>query len=364
MPRTRHPSVDIANARLRSQHLAAPHASGAEDIVRHFGAMQSQEFAVARWSIAQRLHQATGDTIDRAFAEGRILRTHTLRPTWHFVSPLDIRWIMAATAPRVQAFNAPYYRQTDLSPASLARANRVLAKSLKGGAHLTRAELAGRLAKDGIKAEGLRLACIMMNAELEQVVCSGAVRGKQHTYALFDERVPPARPMSREKAMAQLARRFFESHGPATVRDFRWWSSLTAGEARSAIEAAGSELERRETEGRTYVHAPGSDVTAKLRNSTVHLLQAYDEYVVAFTESKDVCHHEGHAGPRRSDGVQFIHAILIGTQIVGHWRRAESAGKPAVEFYVNRRLSKAEEGALRKAIDRYRVFMKPTEIDS
>jgi hypothetical protein len=359
--RNRDTTSHVAEQRLAAQRLRPPLVEGIEDVVRHFGAMQAQEFAVAKWSISQRTGGVTAADIDRAFAEGRVLRTHVLRPTWHFVSPLDLRWLMTATAPRVQAFNAPYYRQTDLSPATLAKANRLLSKALEG-AQLTRAELAGRLAKGGIKAEGLRLACIMMNAELEQVVCSGNVRGKQHTYALFDERVPQATAMSRDAACAELARRFFAGHGPATVRDFRWWSSLSAGEARTAIEAAGSALESREIEGRRYIDAKSNAVAPEpTRALTAHLLQGYDEYVVAFTETKNVFSRDGHAGPRRSDGVQFIHAILIGTQVVGHWRRRAKSAKAEVEFYVNRVLSKAEDRALQKAIGRYLAFANVDE---
>jgi hypothetical protein len=351
----------VAEQRLAVQRLRPPLKEGIEDVVRHFGAMQSQEFAVAKWSIAQRTTGVTAADIDRAFADGQLLRTHVLRPTWHFVSPLDLRWLMTATAPRVQAFNALYYRQSDLSPATLTKANRLLSKALEG-VQLTRAELAVRLAKGGIKAEGLRLVCIMMNAELEQVICSGNVRGKQHTYALFDERVPRAKAMSREAACAELARRYFAGHGPASVRDFRWWSSLTAGEARTAIEAAGNALESREIEGRRYMVARSNAGPAKpTRALGVHLLQAYDEYVVAFTETKNVFSSDGHAGPRRSDGVQFIHAILIGTQVVGHWRRRAKGAKAEIEFYVNRALSKAEDNALQKAIRRYQAFANSDE---
>jgi hypothetical protein len=356
--RDRDTTAHVAEHRLAAQRLILSTLADVEDVVRHFGAMQAQEFAVAKWSIAQRAPGVTAADIDRAFADGRILRTHVLRPTWHFVSPLDLRWLMTATAPRVQAFNALYYRQADLSPATLAKANRLLAKALAGDAQLTRAELAGRLAKGGIKAEGVRLACVMMNAELEQVVCSGDVRGKQHTYALFDARVPKAAAISRDAACADLARRYFTGHGPATVRDFRWWSSLTAGEALRAIEAAGGALEYREIEGRRYVVAAAAGPPTprpSMRTPVAHLLQGYDEYVVAFTETKNVFSRDGHAGPRRTDGVQFTHAVLIGTQIVGHWRRAaKSAGD--VEFYLNRTLSKAEDRALWKAIARYRAF--------
>ena len=143
-----------------------------------------------------------------------------LRPTWHFVLPADIRWMLQLTAPRVQALAASYYRQVGLDARMLARADDVLAKALQGGKQLTRGELAEALRTAGLPVDGLRPTFLFMHAELEAAICSGARRGKQLTYAALDERAPGARTRPRDEALAELARRYFASHGPAQARDF------------------------------------------------------------------------------------------------------------------------------------------------
>ena len=327
--------------------------------------MQAQEFAPAKWSIAQRMMNGTHADIERTFSEGRLLRTHVLRPTWHFILRDDIRWVLRATAPGVQAFNAPYYRQTDLSAAALSRANRLIVRWLEGGAQLTRAEVSARLAKERIAAEGLRLACIMMNAELEGIVCSGARRGKQHTYALLDDRAPGgATAATRETALARLAVRFFEGHGPATVRDFRWWATLKAREAAAAIEAAGSKLREVRAGARTYWMSASEEVPSRRASNWVRLLQGYDEYVVAFSETKDVFGGARLAGPRRTDGAQFLHAIVAGTEVIGHWRPvARGTRACGVEWYANRPLTPSENASLRGEIARYETFFASASQD-
>ena len=190
---------------------------------------------MAKWSVAQRARGVTDSAVDRAFADGAILRTHILRPTWHFVLPADIRWLLALSAPRVHALNASYYRKAELDRGLFARSEAALARALKRR-HLTRTELAVVLDRVGIRASGLRLAYILMHAELEAVICSGAPRGKQQTYASFDERVPPAKPLHRDEALAELTARYFTSRGPATVKDFARWCSLTVSDARAGVE--------------------------------------------------------------------------------------------------------------------------------
>ena len=174
-----------------------------------------------------------------AFDAGRILRTHLLRPTWHFVLPEDIRWLLTATAPRVKARDARRYAQLGLDASTQRRSAKALAAALRGGNQLTRAEAAAVLTAAGIGVDGQRLPYLLMHAELDALICSGPRRGKQHTYVLLEERAPDARDLPRDEALAELARRYFRSHGPATAKDFAGWATLTLAEARAAIEAAG-----------------------------------------------------------------------------------------------------------------------------
>jgi hypothetical protein len=230
---------DIAQWRLHAQHLTGTPLKTAADVVGWLGAVQSQDYAGAKWAVAQRTNGLTDADLDQAFADGSILRTHVLRPTWHFVTPADIRWLLAVTKPRVHALNAYMYRQCELDETLLRRSSDVLANALVGGRQLTRTELGASLAQAGIVAEGIRLGYIIHYAELEAVICSGARRGKQFTYALLEERAPQAKRLDPDAALAELAKRYFTSHGPATLKDLTWWSSLTLAEARMAVELAG-----------------------------------------------------------------------------------------------------------------------------
>ena len=233
--------MKIAWARLHCQRLAAGRLTRPADVVGWLGAVQAQEYPFAKWGLALRMRRATDASVERAFTAGAILRTHVLRPTWHFVTPADIRWLLALTAPRVRAAVAYYDRQLGITPAVTTRANRAVARALSGGAELTRAELKAVLAGAGVAVEGTqRLAHVIMHAELDAVICSGARRGKQFTYALLDERALTPRMPSRDESLAELARRYFSRHGPAQLRDFAWWSGLASADARAASRCRGS----------------------------------------------------------------------------------------------------------------------------
>ena len=232
--------IDLVRMRLRNQKLARSEFREPGDVVAWLGAAQAQDYPSAKWAIGMRANGITDADVERAFNEGTVLRTHFLRPTWHFVTPADIRWMLTLSGPRVHAVNASYYRKFGLDSATLARSRATLERALQSGTHLTRSELASALRRAGIAADGPRLAYLVMHAELDQVICSGARRGKQFTYALLDQRVQGVATVARDEALAELTRRYFSSRGPATLRDYVWWSGLTVRDARAGIEMAGS----------------------------------------------------------------------------------------------------------------------------
>jgi hypothetical protein len=271
--------LDIAHQRLVNQHIATDPFEKPDDVVNWLVAVQSQDYFGAKWALGLRLRQDAHDAdVDRAFNEGSILRTHMLRPTWHFVTPADIRWLLALTAPRVHAANATMYRRLELDNATLKRSRRALTKALQGGQHLTRDELRRALEKSGVAADnGQRLAYIVMHAELDGLICSGPRRGKQFTYALLEERVPPTRSLGREEALTELTRRYFASRGPATAQDFAKWSGLTVADAKHGLEAIKGQLQHEKLNGEDYWFT-SSVSTAGLASPTAHLLSFYDEY--------------------------------------------------------------------------------------
>src|SRR5688500_3869884 len=269
---------DACRHRLGAQFLARPSRGAVVDLIRTLGAVQAQDYPGAKWALGQRVAGATDASIEALFTEGAVLRTHVLRPTWHFVAPEDIRWLLALTGPRVAAAMASYNRKLELTPDVFHRSHDTLARALEGGKHLTRAELGDSLARAGIVARSQRLGHLMMQAELDAVICSGPRRGKQFTYALLDERVAPASTRDRDESLLDLTLRYFSTRGPATTADMSWWSGLGMSDVRRGIEMAGKELRNLEIDGRPHWVVAGRRTRAA--RPSAHLLPNYDEYFI------------------------------------------------------------------------------------
>jgi len=343
----------IAERRLRRQLLTAAPMRTPEDVVAWFGAVQAQEYEHAKWALALRARQgASTRDVERAFDEGRILRTHVMRPTWHFVTPEDIHWLLELTAPCVHRRMAPYDRQLELDARTMTRARRVFERALRDGSFLTRAELGAHLERAGLPMTSMRLAHVAMHAELERVICSGPRKDRQFTYALLAARAPAARQLDRDEALGTLARRFFRSHGPATIRDFAWWSGLNAADTRRATDIARARAE--DWNGRKYWTCDREPRAA--RSHLAHLLPIYDEYIVAYRDREAVPHGRppAAAGPRF---VTFESTIVIDGQVAGGWRIVRRPGAPRVELTPSRRLTREERSALADAVDRYERFV-------
>jgi len=334
-------SEAIAPLRMRNQRVWRSRFDTPHEVVRWLGALQAQEFPLAKWSIGQRTRGATMADVDQAFAAGVIVRTHVLRPTWHLALGAEIRWLLQVTAPRVHALNAYQNKQHELDTKLLTKSNNVIAKALEGGTHLTRRELAAVLKRGGIPASGPRLAYIMMRAEVDAIVCSGALKGKQHTYALLDERTPRAKVREPEAALAEFTRRYFTSRGPATLNDFLRWSSLTATEGREGLALVGKELESAVVDGTTYWFGPlpRANATGK---PAVDLVQGYDEIIMSYSESRDESFRVGR-GP-------FLNAVLLDGRLVGHWKPTAQRNSVRIETVVNQRLTRDAKKALATAV--------------
>jgi Winged helix DNA-binding domain len=348
-------SIKIAWARLYCQRLAAGRLATPEEVVGWLGAVQAQEYHFAKWGLALRTRRASDASVERAFAAGRILRTHVMRPTWHFVTPADIRWLLALTAPRVRAAVAYYDRQLGITPAVITRANRVIAAALAGGAQLTRAELKAALTGAAVRVDGTqRLAHVIMHAELDAVICSGARRGKQFTYALLDDRAPATALPAREKALAELARRYFTSHGPAQLKDFVWWSGLTTGEARAGVELSRHHLSEEEIGGTRYWLAPPRRRLGQPRRAA-YLLPPYDEFLIAYKDrsaSLDPALWKPGAGRD-----PYAAPVVLDGQVVGGWRPASKGDRVAIALDLPRRLRSADTGLVEEAARRYGDFL-------
>jgi len=348
--------VNIDKQRLYNQHLFKATLEKPGDVVGLLGAAQAQDYAGAKWALGQRMKDASDAAIDRAFADGSILRTHLLRPTWHFVTPADIRWLLKLTGPRVQAGNAFMYRKTEMDKAIIKKSYAVLEKTLHGNKQLTRAELGSALMKADIVAEGQRLGYFMMSAELDGVICSGARRGKQFTYALLEERVHPVKPMERDEALAELISRYFSTRGPATLQDFTWWSGLTMADAKMGVEMVKSQFGHEELNGQTYWF-PEYSSPVKMKSPIVYLLPNYDEYFIGFKDRSAIGEVARRAGIKGDDPALIAHIIIMDGQIVGGWRRTLKRDEVLVETSLITKLTEAEKHAITDAAERFGRFL-------
>jgi hypothetical protein len=305
-----------------------------------------------------RCTDATDASVEAAFAAGRILRTHLLRPTWHFVLPADIRWLLTATAPRIKMRDARRYAQLGLDDATLRRAAAVFTAALRGGRALTRAEMAAVLADAGVSTEGQRLPYLLMSAELDALICSGSRRGKQHTYMLLEERAPRAPDLPRAEALAKLAQRFFAGHGPATAKDLAVWASLTQAEARRAIAAAGPALRGEELGGLRFWSAEeGAGPGAERRPSpVVRLVQGYDEFVMGYSETKNLLAAPGSSWTAATPPVGRL-VVLKDGRVGGFWRRTLQKTQVVVEVEMIDDWNGSERAALEVEAVRFGTFI-------
>ncbi|HET9709833.1 MAG TPA: winged helix DNA-binding domain-containing protein [Gemmatimonadales bacterium] len=346
----------IAPERWAHQFLSRPTLRSATDVVRTLGAVQSQDYGSAKWALAQRTPGLRDADVERAFARGAILRTHVLRPTWHFVSPKDARWMLELTAPRIRASQAYHERLHGLAPSVLRKSNRVLERALQDGRQRTRSELEVLLRRAGVRAPtGQHVGQLLMRAELDRVIISGPRRGNQFTYALFDERVPASPPRDSDAALVDLIQRYFRTRGPATLQDFAWWSGLTVADATRGAAAAGTALQRFTAEGRTYWHDPSRQSRRAPR--VAHLLPNFDEYVVGFRDRSAIAERLLKAHPRQKVDGLIGHVVVVDGQIVGGWRR--TLGEVVeIELRLRVPLTAREHELIQRAAQRFGRFLE------
>ncbi len=323
---------DISLLRLARQKLLSREITSPQAIVAWMGAMQAQDFPMAKWAIGLRVPGTTDKAIDAALDRGDILRTHLLRPTWHFVAAEDIHWLLELTAPQIKAGQSSRDRQLELTGRIYARSNQLIEKALSARGQLSREELIVELNNGGIATDQNRASHLLMRAELEKIVCSGAILRGKPAYALLAERVPKPRKLTKEEALAELARRYFTSRSPATLQDFSWWSGLPAGNAKQAIDLVASELERILLDGLTY-WVPRDLDYPKISQPLVHLLPTFDEYIISYNERSAAIapELEQHMKEMSDRGV-FWPIVLVDGRVIGTWRRTIKKDTLSVEI--------------------------------
>lgn len=346
--------MNIARLRLVTQHIARPTFDDPASVVQWLGAVQAQDYLGALWGVGLRTRRVTEASVEAAVTRGAIIRTWPMRGTLHFVSAEDVRWMLEILTPRVIAGSAGRYRQLELDEAVFARSSRVAVKALEGGRRLQRNALYALWNKSGITTGGSRGLHILGHLAQKGLLCFGPRDGKQPTFVLLEEWASAARPKARDEALGELARRYFTSHGPATIHDFSWWSGLTVADARAATELARSSLEHDNVDARTFWF--GSASVARARATEAYLLPAWDEYTVAYRDRVDIL-DPAHARKVNAGGGVLKPVVIMNDRVVGTWQRTLGKNAVVVAPTPFRRLSAEETRAVEVAAQRYGRFL-------
>lgn len=350
--------ADLLRLRLAHQGLTRSAFRKPEDVVAWFGAVQAQDYLGSLWALGSRVSGATEAEVEAAETRRALVRLWPMRGTLHFVAAEDARWITQLLAPRIIARNtARWKRDMDVDAALVARADEVITSSLEGGRRLSREQLYAALEARRIRTANMRGLHILLWLALKGRLCFAGRNGKQQTFALLDEWIPKSRQMDRDTALAELARRYFTSHGPATLRDFMWWAGLTAKDAQVALAGAAAELNEASVyDVRFWWRDNGSlHRPARTRRPRVWLLPAFDEYTVAYHDRSILV---GASTARPASKMSLLNpAVVVDGLVVGSWKRTLARASVNVDVKLSRELSRPERDALHDAANVYGSFL-------
>jgi hypothetical protein len=346
---------DIARLRLISQQIVGSKLKSVKETVEWMGAMQAQDFGMSKWAIGVRLPGSTDRMIETALNKGEILRVHLLRPTWHFVSANDIRWLLELTAPRIKASLRSRHNQLGLTATIFAESNSIIAQSLKSGKHLSREELMAELRKSKIPLDENRASHLLVQAELDGIICSGSSKNGKQTYALLDERVPTTKSLPRKESSAQLARIFFTSRCPATLQDFVWWSGMTIGDVKMAIEMIKSDFIPETIGSKVYWFPKDYSIPGEV-GERVLLLPAFDEFIISYTDRLAIL-GENLNKIVISNGI-FRPVIMVDGRVTGIWKRVIGKNNVSVEINCFRQPNATARNLIEKAFQQYGRFLE------
>jgi hypothetical protein len=317
--------IDIPRNRLINQQIAGTSAATVQGVVARMGAMQAQDYAMLKWAVGIRLPNSTDQDIEAAMASGEVIRIHVLRPTWHLVIPSDVRWMLALSSPQILAAMRMRDIGLELSDEIYVRCNSILDKVLRNGTYLTKDEIMAEFSRSGLEVDADRTYHILAHSEMEGVVCSGPTRNGKQTYALLEERIPPAVSISKEEALVRLAKIYFTGRGPATLQDFVWWSGLSVRDARIGLEAVRSDLNSETIDLQTYWF-DGSASTGGSDTESLYVLPAFDEYIISYRDREALLPFKEQRKVVSINGI-FRPTIVRNGQVVGIWNRTTKKDK-------------------------------------
>lgn len=346
----------IAQQRLQQQHIAQADFEKPEDVVSWMGAMQAQDYLGALWAVGLRTKSASEADIENALANRKIIRTWPMRGTLHFVAPADARWMLKTFTPRIIAKAASIYRQAGLDKKIFTKSAKLLVAALEGGKQLTRKEIYEVLERGKITATNTRGLHILGHLAQEGLICFGAREGKQPTFTLLEEWIPPVKEKAPDETMAAFTLRYFTSHGPATIQDFAWWTGLSATEAKAAHELVKSSLVSETIEDITYWMTNDS-AGIKTKSAGVYLLPGFDEYLMGYTNRTaaiDTTRFKQIAGT--GNGI-LSSTVVVNSQVAGTWKRTIQKNRVTVETTPFESFNKTQTTAIAAAAKRYGKFL-------
>jgi hypothetical protein len=347
--------LDIARWRLRSQHLVWPYAVSAREAIGSLLAVQAENPGQAAWAVASRTPNPNQAKLAALLDDGTVVRTHVLRPTWHFVRAEDAGWLLELTGPRVRRVTGQQLRNAHgLDERSIDHAVTAVLEALASRGQLTRAQLADELAGRGVASGGQMLMILLAHAELGGLICSGTIADGEHTYALMNERVPAPRRLGRAEALAELALRYFTGHGPATERDLAYWATLTLTDVRGGLQQVRDRLDSFQHDGRVFWHAPG-EAPGGPQEPAAHLLQILDETYRGYQDSRWVLDAAGDVPRTRETAAGMA---LVDAQLIAAMRRTVAHDHIQFDLWPYRALTPAEIAALHQAARRYGEYLR------
>lgn len=321
-------SKAISLLRLKNQQVGSNVLRSAEEVVAWMGAMQAQDYGMVRWAVGVRQPGLSMADVQDAIDRGQIIRTHVLRPTWHLVSSRDVSWMLDLTAPYIKASMQRRLRELELTSTFIRKGYDLIARELTAAPFLTREEIAAKFSDKKLDVQGQRIAHLLLLAELDKLICSGPLKGKKNTYALFSKRIKGSPALSHDEALAALCARYFQSHGPATLRDFAWWSGLPAREARSALDMSAKTLQSETVNDTDYWFADGTPRTRA--RTSLYLLPAFDEFIISYNDRTDSLEAAHHMSAIASNGL-FRPVVVYNGQVIGLWKKTSAQKGPVID---------------------------------
>ncbi len=353
---------DLLDERLLNQRISSQVPASPEKVVSELGAVQAQDYPASLWAIGLRSKSAKSD-VEAVAARGGIARSWLNRGTLHFARSSDIRWMLKLFSPRLVRTAEARDRHLGLTDQTVAKTRALFRKALQGGRRLTRTEMYQVMAKGGVPASNNLGYHMLYRAAWDGVICFGPHSGKEPTFVLADEWLTDSPLFDRDQAVTELAARYYSSHGPATVKDFVWWSGLTVSDAKAGVTKAGSKLRRVEFGDEIY-YAP-ADRRRRRADRTVHLLPAFDEYLLGYSDRSAILGGaETQAWIRKakvvvvySNGI-FLPTLVVDGVVAGVWKRSVTKDHVVIEVNGFQELDKGRMSEAREAAEDYGRFLK------